>query len=100
MHFLPDVYIPCEVCNGKRYGRETLEITYKSKSIAEILSMTINESLKFFHTIPAIKRKIQTLADVGLGYITLGQSAITLSGGEAQRVKLSTELSKVNTGKT
>jgi len=100
MHFLPDVYIPCEVCNGKRYGRETLEITYKGKSIAEILSMTINETLKFFYNIPAIKRKIQTLADVGLGYITLGQSATTLSGGEAQRVKLSTELCKVNTGKT
>ena len=100
MHFLPDVYVPCEVCKGRRYGRETLEITYKGKSIADVLSMTINEALQFFHNIPAIKRKTQTLADVGLGYITLGQSATTLSGGEAQRVKLSTELSKASTGKT
>jgi excinuclease ABC subunit A len=100
MHFLPDVYVPCEVCKGRRYGRETLEITYKGKSIADVLSMTINEALQFFHNIPAIKRKIQTLADVGLGYLTLGQSATTLSGGEAQRVKLSTELSKAGTGRT
>ena len=100
MHFLPDVYVPCDVCKGKRYGRETLEITYAGRSIADVLSMTINEALQFFRNIPSIKRKLQTVADVGLGYITLGQSATTLSGGEAQRVKLSTELSKISTGRT
>ncbi len=100
MHFLPDVYVPCDICKGKRYGRETLEITYAGKSITDILSMTIDEALQFFHNIPSIRRKLQTVADVGLGYITLGQSATTLSGGEAQRVKLSTELCKVSTGRT
>ncbi len=100
MHFLPDVYVPCEVCKGKRYNRETLEITYKGKNIAEVLDMTTSEALGFFENIPKIRRKLATLADVGLGYIHLGQPATTLSGGEAQRVKLSTELSKVSTGKT
>jgi excinuclease ABC subunit A len=100
MHFLPDVYIPCDVCKGKRYGRETLEILYKGKSIADVLSMTVDEASKFFENIPPIKRKLQTIVDVGLGYIQLGQSATTLSGGEAQRVKLSTELSKISTGRT
>jgi len=100
MHFLPDVYVTCEVCKGKRYNRETLEITYKGKSIADVLDMTVSEALKFFENIPNIRRKLQTLYDVGLGYIKLGQSATTLSGGEAQRVKLSTELSKVATGRT
>jgi excinuclease ABC subunit A len=100
MHFLPDVYIPCEVCKGARFNRETLEIRYKGKNIAEVLNMTVEESLEFFKNIPRIKRKLQTINDVGLGYIKLGQSATTLSGGEAQRVKLSTELSKVATGRT
>jgi len=100
MHFLPDVYIPCEVCKGKRYNRETLEIAYKGKNIADILDMTVDEALKFFENIPRIKNKLLTLANVGLGYIHLGQQATTLSGGEAQRVKLSTELSKIATGKT
>ena len=100
MHFLPDVYVPCEVCKGKRYNRETLEIKYKGKSIADVLDMTVEEALTFFSRIPAIRRKLQTLYDVGLGYIHLGQPATTLSGGEAQRVKLSTELSKVSTGRT
>ena len=100
MHFLPDVYITCETCKGKRYNRETLEITYKGKTISEILDMTINQALEFFRNIPKIKGKLQTLYDVGLGYIKLGQSATTLSGGEAQRVKLSKELSKRATGRT
>ncbi len=100
MHFLPDVYIPCEVCKGKRYNRETLEVKYRGKSIADVLDMTVEEALEFFDRIPPIKRKMQTLFDVGLGYIHLGQQATTLSGGEAQRIKLSTELSKVATGKT
>ncbi|MDD5427564.1 MAG: excinuclease ABC subunit UvrA, partial [candidate division Zixibacteria bacterium] len=100
MHFLPDVYIPCEACKGKRYNRETLEITYKGRNISDILDMTVDEGLKFFENIPRIKSKLLTLANVGLGYIHLGQQATTLSGGEAQRVKLSTELSKVATGKT
>jgi excinuclease ABC subunit A len=100
MHFLPDVYVQCEVCKGSRYNRETLEITYKGKSIAKILSMTVEEAVDFFKNIPQIKRKLKTLKDVGLGYIRLGQQATTLSGGEAQRVKLSTELSKIGTGRT
>ena len=100
MHFLADVYVPCEVCKGARYNRETLEVKYKGKSIYDVLEMTVEEALEFFGSIPKIKRKLQTLYDVGLGYIKLGQSATTLSGGEAQRVKLSTELSKRSTGKT
>jgi excinuclease ABC subunit A len=100
MHFLPDVYVPCEVCKGKRYNRETLEVKYKGRSIAEILDMTVEEALNFFARIPSIKRKLQTLFDVGLSYIHLGQPATTLSGGEAQRIKLSTELSKTATGNT
>jgi excinuclease ABC subunit A len=100
MHFLPDVYVPCEVCHGKRYNRETLEVTYKDKNIAEVLDMTVEEALEFFENVPKISRKLQTLNDVGLGYIKLGQSSTTLSGGEAQRVKLATELSKRSTGKT
>ncbi len=100
MHFLPDVFVTCEVCHGKRYNRETLEITYKGKTIAEVLDMTISEAIIFFGAIPSIKNKLQTLEDVGLGYIRLGQSATTLSGGEAQRVKLATELTKRATGKT
>ena len=100
MHFLPDVYVPCEVCKGKRYNHETLEIKFKGKNISDILEMTVEEALEFFDKIPKIKNKIQTLNDVGLGYIKLGQSSTTLSGGEAQRVKLATELSKRATGKT
>ena len=100
MNFLPDVYVPCEVCKGTRYSRETLEVKYKGKSIADILDMTVEEALEFFSNIPRIKTKIQTLADVGLNYIKLGQPSTTLSGGEAQRVKLATELSKRATGKT
>ncbi|NMB30384.1 MAG: excinuclease ABC subunit UvrA, partial [Clostridiales bacterium] len=100
MHFLPDIYVPCEVCKGKRYNRETLEIKYKGKSIHDVLEMTVEEALEFFSNIPRIARKLQTLFDVGLGYIKVGQSATTLSGGEAQRVKLATELSKRSTGKT
>lgn len=100
MHFLPDVYVPCEVCHGKRYNRETLDILYRGKSISDILEMTVEEAVKFFENIPKISRKMQTLYDVGLGYIHLGQSATTLSGGEAQRVKLASELHKRSTGKT
>ncbi|MDE2422627.1 MAG: excinuclease ABC subunit UvrA [Betaproteobacteria bacterium] len=100
MHFLPDIYVPCDVCHGKRYNRETLEIQYKGKSIDEVLALTVENALEFFHAVPTIARKCQTLMDVGLGYITLGQSATTLSGGEAQRVKLSLELSKRDTGRT
>lgn len=100
MHFLPDVYVPCEVCKGKRYNHETLEVKFKGKSIFDVLDMTVEEALEFFDNMPKIKRKIQTLYDVGLGYIKLGQSSTTLSGGEAQRVKLATELSKRSTGRT
>ena len=100
MHFLPDVYVPCEVCHGKRYNREALEIHYKGKTISDILAMTCDQALEFFANIPSIARKLQTLVDVGIGYITLGQSATTLSGGEAQRIKLSTELSRRPTGRT
>jgi excinuclease ABC subunit A len=100
MHFLPDVYVPCDVCHGKRYNRETLEIQYKGKNITEILAMTVENAREFFSPVPVVARKLQTLLDVGLGYITLGQSATTLSGGEAQRVKLSLELSKRDTGRT
>lgn len=100
MHFLPDIFVPCEVCKGKRYNRETLEIKYKGKSIDDVLNMTVEEAVTFFDSIPKIARKIQTLYDVGLGYVKLGQPATTLSGGEAQRVKLATELSRVSTGKT
>lgn len=100
MHFLPDVYVPCEVCQGKRYNRETLEVKYKGKSIYDVLNMTVEEALKFFEPVPSIKRKIQTLYDVGLSYIRLGQPSTELSGGEAQRIKLATELSKRSTGKT
>jgi len=100
MHFLPDIYVQCDVCKGKRYNRETLEIKYKGKSINEVLDMTIEDALAFFDAVPSIKRKLQTLMDVGLSYIQLGQNAVTLSGGEAQRVKLSRELSKRDTGST
>jgi excinuclease ABC subunit A len=100
MHFLPDVFVTCEACAGKRFNRETLEITYKGKNIADILEMTVAEALDFFSSIPMIKRKLQTLQDVGLGYIHLGQPATTLSGGEAQRIKLSSELSRRSTGRT
>ena len=94
MNFLPDVHVPCESCQGKRYNRETLEIRYKGKSISNVLDMTINQAVDFFQHIPSIARKIKTLQEVGLGYITLGQQSTTLSGGEAQRVKLASELSK------
>ena len=100
MHFLPDVYVPCEVCKGKRYNRETLEVQYKGKNISDVLKMTVEEGVAFFENQPRIARKLQTLAEVGLGYIEIGQPATTLSGGEAQRVKLATELSKRSTGKT
>jgi excinuclease ABC subunit A len=100
MHFLPDVYVPCDTCNGHRYNRDTLEIRYKGKNIAEVLEMTVEDACTFFRNIPAIYRPVQTLMDVGLGYITLGQAATTLSGGEAQRVKLATELAKRQTGRT
>lgn len=100
MHFLPDVYVPCEVCHGRRYNRETLDVHYKGKNIDEVLNMTVEEGLAFFENLPKIKRKLQTLFDVGLGYIKIGQPSTTLSGGEAQRVKLATELSRRSTGKT
>jgi excinuclease ABC subunit A len=100
MNFLPDVYVLCDVCSGKRYNRETLEVHYKGKSIAEVLGMTVDDGMELFSELPRIMRHLQTLHDVGLGYIRLGQQATTLSGGEAQRVKLSTELSKIGTGKT
>jgi excinuclease ABC subunit A len=100
MNFLPDVYVNCEKCNGKRYNRETLEIRYKGKSISDVLNMTVDEAVDFFQPVPFLYRKINVLQEVGLGYVTLGQSAVTLSGGEAQRVKLATELGKKDTGKT
>jgi excinuclease ABC subunit A len=100
MHFLPDIYVSCDVCSGHRYNRETLEISYKGKAISEVLDMTVEDALDFFHSIPKITKKLQTLMDVGLSYITLGQNATTLSGGEAQRIKLSKELSKIDTGRT
>lgn len=100
MHFLPDVYVPCEVCHGKRYNRETLEVTYKGKNISDVLEMTVEDALQFFENIPKIKRKLQTIFDVGLGYITLGQPATTLSGGEAQRVKLASELHRRSNGRS
>ena len=100
MNFLPDVYVTCEICEGKRYNRETLEVKYRGKSIADILGLPVTNALEFFKNIPLVKKKLQTLSDVGLGYIHLGQQATTLSGGEAQRVKLSTELSKANLAKT
>src|SRR3712207_1194189 len=100
MHFLPDIYVPCEQCHGKRYNRETLQVRFKGKTIADVLEMPVEEALEFFQHIPKIKRRLVTLTDVGLGYIRLGQPATTLAGGEAQRVKLATELSKVATGRT
>jgi excinuclease ABC subunit A len=100
MHFLPDIFVPCDVCHGKRYNRETLEIRYKGKTIHEVLGMTVEQAHEFFGAVPLVARKLRTLMDVGLSYITLGQSATTLSGGEAQRVKLSLELSKRDTGRT
>ena len=100
MHFLADVYVECDICKGKRYNRETLEVKYKNKSIADVLDMTVEEGYNFFSKIPSIKQKLKTLMEVGLDYIKIGQSATTLSGGEAQRIKLSKELSKRSTGKT
>ncbi len=100
MHFLPDIFVPCDVCHGKRYNRETLEIRYKGRNIYEVLDMTVEQAHAFFDAVPVVARKLQTLIDVGLAYIRLGQSATTLSGGEAQRVKLALELSKRDTGRT
>ena len=100
MHFLPDIYVPCDVCKGKRYNRETLDVRYKGKNIHEVLEMTVEDALPFFSAIPVVARKLQTLIDVGLTYLKLGQNATTLSGGEAQRIKLARELSKRDTGKT
>jgi excinuclease ABC subunit A len=100
MHFLPDIYVPCDICKGKRYNRETLEVRYKGKNIHEVLDLTVEDALPFFSAIPVVARKLQTLIDVGLTYLKLGQNATTLSGGEAQRIKLARELSKRDTGKT
>ena len=100
MHFLPDVYVTCDICKGKRYNRETLDILYKGKTIRQVLEMTVEDAVVFFSAIPVLKRKLDTLMDVGLSYITLGQNATTLSGGEAQRIKLARELSKRDTGRT
>src|SRR3970282_602288 len=100
MHFLPDVTVPCEVCKGKRYNREALEITWRGKNIADVLDMTVSEACEFFAKVPVLARKLETLRDVGLGYIRMGQPATTLSGGEAQRVKLATELARRATGRT
>jgi excinuclease ABC subunit A len=100
MHFLPDVYVPCDVCRGQRYNRETLEVMYKGRNIAQVLDLTVEAAARFFESVPTIARKLQTLLDVGLSYVKLGQSATTLSGGEAQRVKLALELSKRDTGRT
>ena len=100
MHFLADVYVPCEVCKGQRYNRETLEVQYKGKNIAQVLEMTAEEAVEFFENLPKIRRKAQTMVEVGLGYVKLGQSSTTLSGGEAQRVKLATELARTSTGRT
>ena len=100
MNFIPDVYVKCEQCDGKRYNRETLEVLYKGKSISDVLDMNIEEAYEFFKAVPSIAKKLETLMQVGLSYITLGQSATTFSGGEAQRIKLSKELSKTATGKT
>lgn len=100
MHFLPDVYVTCDVCKGHRYNRDTLEVKYKGKSIYDVLDMTVEEGLEFFSAVPSIFRRLKTLSEVGLGYIKIGQSSTTLSGGEAQRIKLATELSKRSTGKT
>ena len=100
MHFMPDVFVPCEACNGRRYNKETLEVRFKGKSIGEILDMTVNQAVEFFENQPTILRKIKTIQDVGLGYIKLGQPSTTLSGGESQRIKLATELSRPSTGRT
>ncbi len=100
MHFLPDIFVPCEVCKGKRYNRETLKVRYKGKNISEVLEMTIEEAEKFFENLPKIRGQLKTLCDVGMGYVRLGQSSTTLSGGEAQRIKLASELCKRSTGKT
>ena len=100
MHFLPDIYVPCDVCKGRRYNKETLEVRYKGKNIFEVLDMTVDEAAQFFENVPKLARRLQTMQEVGLGYVKLGQSSTTLSGGEAQRVKLATELSKRSTGKT
>ena len=100
MHFLPDIYVPCDICHGKRYNRETLEVRYKGKNITEVLDLTVNQALDFFKNIASVREKLQTLVDVGLGYIHVGQPATTLSGGEAQRIKLARELSKRSTGRT
>ena len=100
MHFLPDVYVPCDVCKGRRYNKETLEVRYKGKNIYEVLDMTVDEACEFFANVPKIARRLETMREVGLGYVKLGQSSTTLSGGEAQRAKLATELSKRSTGRT
>lgn len=100
MHFLPDVYVPCEVCKGKRYNRETLEVHYKGKTIYDVLNMTVDEAVEFFENVPSLKRRIETIKEVGLSYIRLGQPSTELSGGEAQRMKLASELAKKSTGKT